>query len=413
MWASAEGKLEVVNALLGRPGILLEQANNSGRTALAHASMNGHAPIVERLINAGANSALRDMGGQDCIHHALSNGHVNVVESLLRLGVPLPDPFPLPLPDAGHFVCMADLCFDNFMPAASADNPLRLPAPGLLDDPDRFFSQFINKAYPEDRSSIAGTLASWLRFQGIRQAVIVPLMRCLGEYVDGIALFMTPEAENVNDRQRLVCCASTLGRLAVLAPGEEIAATYKNSGLSEAGVRRLAQLAIAQRDKLVALAEAATAQSATSMLEQILPECVDRTDSRLHVNVNALRTSLTDAGFVPPLANLLAKSWEAVLVQLAATPAATAQMVFVSDMVTYIQKRMEDDAPGLFARQISQRLDQPDFLGAWGATIGTRSAEGLFALFDDQCKQLRQYGKETGKGAYSANDANPGSSHYA
>lgn len=54
MQASYHGKLEVVNALLLHPRILINQTDNDGTTALVCAFSNGHAAIVKRLVEAGA-----------------------------------------------------------------------------------------------------------------------------------------------------------------------------------------------------------------------------------------------------------------------------------------------------------------------------------------------------------------------
>jgi ankyrin repeat protein len=81
MLTSLSGKLDVVNALLNSPGILVDQADARGMTALAAASMKGHAAIVERLLGAGANSALLDISGQGCLHYAIANGHVRVAKA--------------------------------------------------------------------------------------------------------------------------------------------------------------------------------------------------------------------------------------------------------------------------------------------------------------------------------------------
>lgn len=55
MHASTNGNLDVVNALLLHPRILIDQTDNDGTTALVCAFSNGHAAIVKRLIEAGAN----------------------------------------------------------------------------------------------------------------------------------------------------------------------------------------------------------------------------------------------------------------------------------------------------------------------------------------------------------------------
>lgn len=49
------------------------------------------------------------------------------------------------------------------------------------------------------------------------------------------------------------------------------------------------------------------------------------------------------------------------------------------------------DPSCLFVREILRQLDTPALLTEWRTTLGEIKAEGLLALFDDQCRQLRQY----------------------
>jgi hypothetical protein len=394
MIASVHGRLDAVKALLRSPGILVDETNIFGETALLIASGSGNAAIVECLIKAGANRALLDNKGNGCLYLATRNGSARVVEHLLQLGAPLPDPLPQPQFDVANFVCIYDLYQDKRMPATSADTPLRLCDPRALDDGDRFFaklSEYMSKGntYLDMRLHLSG--------MGILHTVNRSWMSCLPFIVDIRRVFATPDSASLTPEQSKACFASTLSRLAVLAPDQKIAAVYVQAGLSTDGVARLSQLGIAQRNKLVALAEAFVAQHAGKMLNQLMPACLARTGYDFQLDAHAFKTGLIDAGLLPPLANMLATCWQATLQSLAAKPMPTSQLGNFAEITKFIRTRIEVDGPGLFAREILRQIDGPELLKQWRATLGECKAEGLFFLFDDQCRQLRQYAAQLGE----------------
>jgi hypothetical protein len=199
---------------------------------------------------------------------------------------------------------------------------------------------------------------------------------------------------DLNSCQRPAYFASALSRLATLASDEQISAPYIKAGLSEAGVTRLSQLAIAQRDKLVALAEAVAAEQASEMLNGIMPNCCAETRIDLGADVDAIKKKLIDTGFIPTLANILANSWHAALGELASRRTEIPQMGSIAELTAFIGKFIEDEGLILFARQIRRQLDAPELLAQWRVAmddVDKRGDEGLFALFEDQCRQLREY----------------------
>ena len=395
MSASVNGQLDVVKALLRSPGILVDQINIFGETALLLASGSGHAAIVECLIKAGANRALLDYRGNGCLYRATRTGSARVVEYLLQLGAPLPDPLPETYAQVANYECLSDLYQDKRMPAASADNPLRLRDPRALDDGDRFIAKL--SAYMSNGHHYFNM--PWhLSGMGILHTVNSPWVNCLPSIVDIRRVFATPDSASQTLEQSNACFASTLSRLAVLAPDQQIAAPYVKAGLSEAGVAKLSQLGIAQRDKLVALAEAFVAQHAGKMLNQLMPACLARTGFDFQLDAHAFKTGLIDAGLLPPLANMLATCWQTTLQSLAAKPMPTSQLGNFAEITKFIRTRIEADGPGLFAREILRQIDGPELLKQWRATLGESKSEGLFFLFDDQCRQLREYAAQLGEG---------------
>lgn len=392
--AARLGDLDQLRMLLAQPGTDVMQAHVDGLTALHIAARAGHVAIIECLINKGADRTLIYSGHKSCLSVATHHGRANVVEYLLGLGGPMPNPRPRLSPNAEHFDCLSDLYLDWPTPPPSVNNPLHLRDPGLLDHGNQFLvkltdinTQICQNPIPE--------IARYLDYTGILNAVIAPLMRGLGEFND-VRNVLAPEVKSLARQQLLVYCASTVSRLAVLAPNQQIAALYLKAGLSEAGVARFSMLGIAQRDQLVALAEEFVAQHASNVLDQLMPACLAKTGFDFQLDAKALRTTLIDAGFIPMLAAMLATCWSATLQQVASMPAAVLQMDSIGEMMAFIRKRVEAHGSNIFAREILRQLDEPGLLRQWRATLGESKAEGLFFLFDDQCRQLRQYAAQMG-----------------
>lgn len=159
-------------------------------------------------------------------------------------------------------------------------------------------------------------------------------------------------------------------------------------------MKRLSQLAIAQRDKIVALAEVAVAESASRMLNRIVPNCRAETSIDLGADVEAIKEKLIDAGFIPVLANILANSWHAALGKLAPQPAKIPQMGSIAELTAFIGKSIEEEGSTLFVLEIRRQLDSPELLVQWRVALDNVEKggdDGLFALFEDQCRQLRAY----------------------
>lgn len=67
------------------------------------------------------------------------------------------------------------------------------------------------------------------------------------------------------------------------------------------------------------------------------------------------------------------------------------QMLSMTEMMTFIHDRVATEGHKLFVREILRQLATRDLLEEWETMLGDTEAEGLYALFDDQCRQLRQY----------------------
>jgi hypothetical protein len=159
----------------------------------------------------------------------------------------------------------------------------------------------------------------------------------------------------------------------------------------------VSQLAIAQRNKLAALAEVVTARLASDMLDRLATDCIAKTGIDLQVDAGALKSSMLSTGFLSPLADMLVNSWRAAVGKLMGTPMSTPQPFSMADAMKLIHERIATEGARLFAQEILRQLDTPALLTRWRATLGDTHGEGLFALFDVQCRQLRQYYEQMGE----------------
>eukprot|EP01047_Picozoa_sp_COSAG01_P022008 COSAG01_NODE_1294_length_10874_cov_23.128062_6_plen_136_part_00 len=84
--AAAEGDLATVTSLLataaGRAAI--DVPDEDGWTALIWAAVNGHTPVVEALLGAGADATVEDKYGNTALRWAARNGRTPTVLALLR-----------------------------------------------------------------------------------------------------------------------------------------------------------------------------------------------------------------------------------------------------------------------------------------------------------------------------------------
>jgi ankyrin repeat protein len=84
--ASEKGHLEVVQALLGKDGIDINKADNDGMSPLYAASCYGHLEVVQALLGKeGIDINKADIGGWTPLHVASYNGHLEMVQALLGM----------------------------------------------------------------------------------------------------------------------------------------------------------------------------------------------------------------------------------------------------------------------------------------------------------------------------------------
>ncbi|KAI9732007.1 MAG: hypothetical protein M1834_004458 [Cirrosporium novae-zelandiae] len=94
--ASANGHLETLTYLIGllptspppytEPNAILSPRNSSGSTPLHWACLNGHLPVVQLLLNTGADPSIVNNAGHDAVYEAEKNEKNEVVGWLLEQG---------------------------------------------------------------------------------------------------------------------------------------------------------------------------------------------------------------------------------------------------------------------------------------------------------------------------------------
>jgi uncharacterized protein len=95
MTAARVGVLASVKALIARGAIVDAKDEKHRQTALMWAAAEGHAPVVEMLIELGADYKARLASGMTPLLFAVREGHGDVVRVLLKAGVSANEPVPV------------------------------------------------------------------------------------------------------------------------------------------------------------------------------------------------------------------------------------------------------------------------------------------------------------------------------
>jgi uncharacterized protein len=111
MTAARTGALDAVKTLLSRGAAVDAKDDRRGQTALMWAAAEGHAAVVQALVDAGADFRARLTSGFTPLLFAVREGRIGVVQTLLKAGADVNDTIPVdgarrrgyggPLPRAG------------------------------------------------------------------------------------------------------------------------------------------------------------------------------------------------------------------------------------------------------------------------------------------------------------------------
>lgn len=84
MYAATINQVDSVTALLDAKAEVDLVDNDEGFTALMFAAGEGHTAIIDRLLQAGARSEIKDIDGDTALDFAKRNGHQGAAERLSR-----------------------------------------------------------------------------------------------------------------------------------------------------------------------------------------------------------------------------------------------------------------------------------------------------------------------------------------
>jgi hypothetical protein len=385
MLSTEADQVDIVRSLLQRPDIALNQTDAAGHSALYFAVGNNSPAVVQCLLAAGADMTLAASNGKTALAIAVDNERTAVVEAFMLHGARLQG---VDFFDTAHgpfTVTLADLQAELQTPADPETNPLGMDNPKRLDQPLPFIDDLIAVLESD------GVLLAWLRNQGLRMTCALPVAKCIASLPDSWTL-LANSGRAVNQQQKRWYCASALSSLPVLTKDGKAVQVYKAAGISGAGTQRLTVVANRQVEKVIAMAEQALTSLGSAMFENLVQDCLARTDLAHQVDRDELSASLVNAGFLKPVAQAIASAWAAALAVQGEAPALVPIGCTGRQLAQFMRDDVAAKAPEPFRKALLRALAQPALLTAFRTLIGTtKQADALDLMFQIQCDQLRQY----------------------
>ena len=383
--AASRGYAGVVQMLLLRKDIAIDQREARGLSPLHFAVVNDKPDVVECLLAAGADMTLAAPDGNSALSIAVFLQRTAVVEIFMRHGA---CPQGVDFFDTAHApftITLADLQADLQTPADPDTNPLGMQSPGRLDQPLVFIDQLIAVLESEQ------VLLVWLRGQGLRMTCALPLALCLASLPESWSM-LADSGRAASQQHKRWYCASALSRLPVLTSDGKAVQAYKTSGISGAAAERLTVVANLQVRQVHAMAEQCLISLGSAMLENLVQDCLAKTDLAYQVDRDALGASLVNAAFLQPVAQVIAAAWASALAVLGEAPALVPAGYTTRQLAQFMRDDVALKAPAPFGKALQRGLAQAGLLTAFRTLVGTRKeADALDLMFQIQCDQLRQY----------------------
>ena len=152
-----------------------------------------------------------------------------------------------------------------------------------------------------------------------------------------------------------------------------------------------------QIEGLIGVSENVLTTLGNTMVNELVQACMAASASSDRVEIDALKARLVDAGWLAPVAQAIAVSWKSALAAQEAGPAALPASSSIKPASTSGRRRVEREAPRLFAQALLRELNSPSRIAALRTLIGgDKAAEPIDILFQAQCDQLRQFCEQTG-----------------
>jgi ankyrin repeat protein len=390
MLAAEFGHVGVVKTLIRYIGFDPVQIDVTGHTAL-HIAVSCNKPdVVACLLAAGAHLKLTNGAGISAEMSAILNKQAAVLEVMMQYGLTLPQhDFSDPAHSA-FYVTMSDLQSAWKPPVAVFLNAM---TPKFWDIPAQplFFIDELVACVESGRSVLP-----WLRQRDVRTASALPVVECVASLA-GLWPKLANSGKAASKHQKRLICAAALNMVTVLTADGKALLPYKAAGISAAGVASLSTVATHQIEGLIGVSENVLTTLGNTMVNALVQACMAASASSDPVEIDALRARLVDAGWLAPVAQAIAVSWKSPLAALEAGPAALPASSSIKPASTSGRRRVEREAPRLFAQALLRELDSPSLIAALRTLIGdNKAAEPIDILFQAQCDQLRQFCEQTG-----------------
>lgn len=382
MLASAYGCAPIVELLLGTPSVKLNQTNPRGDTALILACAGKHREAAQVLLKAGARATTVGSQGHTALGMALEAKDGAIVELFIDLSLETVNDLNLfPDPRDAFSVTVTDLlAITNGSPQfASSEQPLD-------------FFKALSGLVPADGNT--GALVRWLRDQGL-------LTACAGEVASLLApahawaLQAGHGKTGGMEQQRLIYCISALGKIMATGASERVSKNYQNAGISEGGMSRLGQFAKEQLRDLENLAGEAAAQFGGDLVNSIIEHCFEQTNPKYELRANVLRDCLVREGFMEPIANVIASSWQSVLAQMQQEKINIKPDLSFVQTVNYIHEYFIKEAEIRLAKVLKENLAEWSLVTTVRALFLPRKDEAMDVLFETQCNWVSEFCAQT------------------
>jgi len=339
-----------------------ERRNAEGDSPLVRAVRQQRIDVVEHLLAAEAPLSQLDAAGRAALQIALSHRNTGLVEVFVRHGqIPQDADLDFNNPDTiGYVTAIADLAADRRL------SGLMLPA-------EESAASFFKKMF--DRSDLHQDTQStlqWLREQGMSMACACLVAAALSESREELP------AQVANPRLLDLYRLSALRRLNTPDTQSRMLKPYRIAAISAAAVEKLGTRATWQLSELARFATVALEKIVVEMRDWVINICVDK-------------TRLCKNGFLKPVAEPIAASWQLAFTAVqeessAAMPSISPVRVTMLTTHAHITER----TPAPFARELLRRLDSGELSAKLQAMFDGPVDEILQALLQFQCERLRQ-----------------------
>lgn len=372
--AAAAGHPNVVAPLQsGKAG--RERQNATGDSPLVRAVYQQRIEVIECLLAAEAPLSQPDAAGHTAFQIALSHRNTGLVEVFINHGqIPQDADLDFNNPDTiGYVTVIADLSADRRL------SGLMLPAE---ESAASYFKKMFDKS---DLHQDTQPTLQWLRGQGMSMACARLVAAAMGESREELP------AQVASPRLLDIYRLSALRRLNTPDTQSRMLEPYRRASISAAAVEKLGTRATWQLSELARFATVALEKIVAEMSDWVINICVEKTGLDGHVRTDSLSARLCKNGFLKPVAEAIAASWQLAFTAVQeenSTAMPSNSPVRVTMLATHAH--ITERTPAPFARELLRRLDSGELSAKLQAMFDGPVDEILQALLQFQCERLRQ-----------------------